>query len=63
MGALYIVASIVCAMNIGNSYFWIFDKSIYLQKFEPVAIDTNLHGKFYNGDSYIVLKVSVIVNK
>ncbi|CAB3252220.1 unnamed protein product [Arctia plantaginis] len=29
-----------------------------IDKFEPVAIDSKLYGKFYNGDSYIVLKTS-----
>ncbi|XP_059047290.1 gelsolin, cytoplasmic-like [Achroia grisella] len=29
-----------------------------IDKFEPVAIDTKKYGKFYNGDSYIVLKTS-----
>ncbi|XP_075990062.1 gelsolin, cytoplasmic-like [Anticarsia gemmatalis] len=29
-----------------------------IDKFEPVPIDTKLYGKFYNGDSYIVLKTT-----
>nr|XP_049695745.1 gelsolin, cytoplasmic-like [Helicoverpa armigera] len=29
-----------------------------IEKFEPVAIDSKLYGKFYNGDSYIVLKTT-----
>lgn len=29
-----------------------------IDKFEPVPIDTKLYGKFYNGDSYIILKTT-----
>ncbi|XP_052746032.1 gelsolin [Bicyclus anynana] len=29
-----------------------------IDKFEPVAIERKLYGKFYNGDSYIVLKTT-----
>ncbi|KAG6460989.1 hypothetical protein O3G_MSEX012352 [Manduca sexta] len=29
-----------------------------IEKFEPVPIDTKVYGKFYNGDSYIVLKTT-----
>lgn len=29
-----------------------------IDKFEPVPIDSNKYGKFYNGDSYIVLKTT-----
>lgn len=30
----------------------------YFQNFEPVAVPVRDHGKFFTGDSYIVLKVS-----
>ncbi|KAJ0169439.1 hypothetical protein K1T71_015026 [Dendrolimus kikuchii] len=29
-----------------------------IDKFEPVSIESNYYGKFYNGDSYIVLKTT-----
>ncbi|XP_053622760.1 gelsolin, cytoplasmic-like [Plodia interpunctella] len=29
-----------------------------IDKFEPVAVDSKMYGKFYNGDSYIILKTT-----
>lgn len=31
--------------------------NIYFQNFEPVAVPTRDHGKFFTGDSYIILNV------
>lgn len=32
--------------------------TLYFQDFEPVPYPAKYYGKFYEGDSYIILKVS-----
>ena len=48
-----------CLMNVSsqnNKLSW-FSKLI-LQFFKPVKVDPKQHGKFYKGDSYIILEVN-----
>ena len=28
-----------------------------IEKFEPIKVDPQYHGKFYDGDSYVILKL------
>lgn len=46
---------------IDNKLSW-FSK-IILQFFKPVKVDPKQHGKFYKGDSYIILEVKCKIKK
>lgn len=43
-----------------NSF--LYDYFVFLQDFDPVAVSAADFGKFYKGDSYIVLKVSRFIS-
>ena len=45
-----------------NSKLSLFSK-IILQFFKPVKVDPRQHGKFYKGDSYIILEVNCKIMK
>lgn len=55
---IYSLSTVILLYFLNKPYYCI----VFFKDFEPVAYPVNDYGKFYTGDSYIVLNVRMFSN-